>query len=93
MSTKQEHTPGLSDTPLTDAFIREFIDRPAQTARYPKHHEMAEFTRRMERDRAELLAALERLNIATCLILQSKPVRDMDEALFEARAAIAKAKA
>ena len=77
MSTKQK------PTPLTDALSFDNAGRIAVL----KH------ARRMERDRAELLAALERLNIATCLILQSKPVRDMDEALFEARAAIAKAKA
>ena len=40
----------------------------------------------------ELLEALERLHIATSLILQSKPVRDMDEALSEAVNVIAKAR-
>jgi len=40
----------------------------------------------------DLLAALERMEHAFHLLLQSKPVRDADEVLAEARAAKAKAK-
>ena len=74
----------MSDTPLTDAM------EVAITITYvpPK---VFRLMAQLERDRTRLLSALERLHLATCLILQSKPVRDMDEALSEATSAIAKA--
>ena len=86
----------MSDTPLTDAETITLLHTGSGARGMGdivghNWYVKADFARQLERDRTRLLSALERLHLATCLILQSKPVRDMDEALSEATSAIAKA--
>ena len=82
MSTKQEYTMDLSDTPLTDT-VETAVSLSGVVMTMIRH------ARRMERDRADLLAALEQIS--------ERLIRPNDYELNTARnigkAAIAKAKA
>ena len=70
----------MSDTPLTDAASR--IIGPIAGSGVEVVE--IEISRQFERDRAELIEALRWLHYDTCLLLQSKPVRNMDETLSNA---------